>query len=41
MVIVGVNSDVELPPLAWYGLNSGVEAEEVLLRKSEDGKKSY
>jgi hypothetical protein len=41
MVIVGVNGDIKFPPLAWNGLNSGVEAEKLLVRKSESGKKSY
>ena len=39
LVVVGVNGDVELSPITCDGLNSGVEAERLLVRKSEGGKK--
>jgi len=38
LVVVGVNGDDELPPVIWDGLNSGVEAERLLVGKSEGGK---
>jgi len=38
LVIVGVNGDDELPPVTSDGLNSGVETERLLVRKSEGGK---
>jgi hypothetical protein len=38
LVVVGVNDDVELPPFTYNGLNGGVEAERLLVRKSEGGK---
>jgi hypothetical protein len=38
-VFVGVNGDDDLLSVAWNGLNSGVEAERVLVRKSKRGEK--
>jgi hypothetical protein len=38
LVVVWVNGDDELPPITCDGLNSRVEAERRLVRKSEGGK---
>jgi hypothetical protein len=38
LVVVGVDGDDELPPVAGSGLDSGVEAEQLLVCESEGGK---
>jgi hypothetical protein len=38
-IVLTLNSDDELPAVAWNGLNSRVEAERPFFRESESGKK--